>query len=112
MRVITLGLFDTLNATFGVKDKLRLFALKRDPPALFTRFIQHFVEVVQLFNMLHQRRILFTQILIALQHMPDFGIGQTRMGAHHRFIEFVAGQPTFCRDGHFTDHTQPVNLRV
>ncbi len=91
VRIVTLGLFDTLNAALGVEDKLRLFALKRDPAALCARLIQHFVEVMQLFDVLDQRRVLFAQLLIALQHMPHLGIGQTRMRAHHRFVELVAG---------------------
>ena len=91
VRVVTLGLFNTLDAAIGVEDKLRFFAFKRDPAALGTRLIQHFIEVMQLFNVFDQRRVLFAQFLIALQHMPDFGISQTRMRAHHRFIEFIAG---------------------
>ena len=91
VRIITLGLLDTLNATLCVEDKLRFFALERDPAALFACLIQRFVEVMQFFNMFDQRRVLFAQILVALQHMPDLGIGQTRMGTHDRFIELVAG---------------------
>ncbi len=42
--------------------------------------------------------------------MPTFGIGRDAYGSHHRFIEFVAGQPTFFAEMViFTDHTQPVN---
>src|SRR5690606_41822239 len=46
MGIVTLGLLNTFNAAFSVKDELRLFALKRDPAALFTRLIQRFVEVI------------------------------------------------------------------
>ena len=91
VRVVTLGLLDTLNTAFGVENEFRLFTLKRDPAALFARLIQRFVEVMQLFDMFDQRRVLFAQILVALQHMPDLGIGQTRVRAHHRFVELVAG---------------------
>ena len=90
VRIVTLSLFDTLNAALGVEDKLRLFALKGDPAALFARLIQRFVEVMQLFDVFDQRRVLFAQILVALQHMPDLGVGQTRVRAHHRFVEFIA----------------------
>lgn len=62
VRIVTLGLFDTLNAALGVEDKLRFFTLKRDPAALFARLIQRFVEVVQLFDVFDQRRVLFAQI--------------------------------------------------
>ena len=89
--VVTLGLLNTLNAAFGVEDEFRFFALKRDPAALFARLFQRFVEVMQLFDVFDQRRVLLAQILVALQHMPDLGIGQTRVRAHHRFVEFEAG---------------------
>ncbi len=83
MRVITLGLFDYAFLTRRSALKINFaffFALKRDPPRFFfTRLSSTFVEVVQLFNMLHQRRILFTQILIARSICQTFGIGQTRM---------------------------------
>ncbi|MNP41688.1 hypothetical protein D3C76_1354040 [compost metagenome] len=91
VRIVTLRLLDTFDAALGVEDKLRFFALKGDPAALFARLIQHFVEAMQLFNVFHQRRVLLAQFLIALQHVPDFGVRQSRMRAHHRFIEFVAG---------------------
>ena len=90
MRVITLRLLNTLNTAFSIEDKLRFFTFKRDTATLFTRFIQHFVEVMQLFDVFNQRRVLLTQFLIALQHVPDLGVGQTRMGAHNRFVEFKA----------------------
>ncbi|MNE12147.1 hypothetical protein D3C80_1049300 [compost metagenome] len=91
MRIVTLGLLDTFDTTLSVKDEFGFFTLKGDPAALFARLLQGFVEVVQLFDVFDQRRILLAQLLIALQHMPDLGVGQTRMRAHHRFIEFVAG---------------------
>ncbi len=95
----------------ALKDKLRLFA--QTIPALFTRFIQHFVEVVQLSICFTSGAYCSRRSRIALQHMPDFGVYR-RGRAHHRFIEFVAGQPTFCRDGHFiaTIHSfrQPAGL--
>ena len=112
VRIVTLSLFDTLDTTLSVKDKLRLFTLKRDPTALFARLIQRFVEVVQLFDVFDQRRVLFAKILIALQHMPDLGIGQARMRTHHRFVELIARQTSLAGDGHFADHTQAVHLRV
>ena len=90
MRIVTLSLLDALNAALGVEDKFRLFALKGDPAALFARLIQRFIEVMQLFDVFNQRRVLFAQILVALQHMPDLGVGQTRVRAHHRFVEFIA----------------------
>ena len=62
--------------------------------------------------MLNQRRILLAQILIALQYMPDFGVGQTRVRTHHRFVEFVASQAAFRRNRHLAHHTQAVYLRV
>ena len=103
---------DEQTLRLSVKDKLRLFTLKRDPTALFARLIQRFVEVVQLFDVFDQRRVLFAQILIALQHMPDLGIGQARMGTHHCFVELIARQTSLAGDGHFADHTQAVHLRV
>ncbi len=39
--------------------------------------------------------VLLAQILIALQNMSDFGVGQTRVRAHHRFVEFVARLAAF-----------------
>ncbi|MNS91205.1 hypothetical protein D3C72_1252840 [compost metagenome] len=89
--IVTLRLLDTLDTTLSVEDKLRLFALKGDPAALFARLVQHFVEVVQLFDVFDQRRILLAQLLVALQHVPDFGVCQARVRAHHCFIEFIAG---------------------
>ena len=79
VRIVTLRLLNALNTTFSVKDKLRFFALKGDPAAFFTGAIQHFIKRMQLFNMLHQRRIVLTQLLVTLQHMPHFGVGQTRV---------------------------------
>ncbi|CSF26183.1 Uncharacterised protein [Shigella sonnei] len=67
---------------------------------------------MQLFEMLNQRDVLLAQILIALQNMPDFGVGQTRVRAHHRFVEFVARQAAFRRNRHLAHHTQAVYLRV
>lgn len=32
VRIVTLGLLDTLDTTLSVEDKLRFFALKGDPP--------------------------------------------------------------------------------
>ena len=91
MRVVTLRLLNTLNTAFSIEDKLRLFTFKRDTAALFAGFIQHFVEVMQLFNVFDQRCVLLTQLLVALQHVPDLGVGQTCMGTHDRFVEFKAG---------------------
>ena len=110
--VVALGLLNAFDAALGVKDEFRFFSFKRDPAALGAGAVQHFVEVVQLLNMLDQRRVLLAQLPVALQHVPDFGIGQARVGAHHRFIEFVAGQPAFRRNGHLADHAQPVHLRI
>ena len=112
MGIITLSLLNALNTTLGVEDKLRLFALKRDTATFGTGGIKNFIEVVQLFDVLNQRRILLAQILIALQYMPDLVIGQTGMGAHYRFVEGITRQTTLCRNGHFADHAQAVNLRV
>ena len=67
---------------------------------------------MQLFDVFDQRRVLFAQILIALQYMPDLGIGQARMGTHHCFVELIARQTSLAGDGHFADHTQAVHLRV
>ena len=76
MRIVTLRLLNALNAAFSVKDKLRFFALEGDPAAFFTGAIQHFIKRMQLFDMFHQRRIVLTQLLVTLQHMPHLGVGQ------------------------------------
>ena len=112
VRVVTLRLLDTLNAAFGVENELRLFALKGDAAALCARLLKGFIEGMQLFNVFYQRRVLFAQFAIALQHMPHLGVGQTRVGAHHRFVELISGQTPFGGDGHLTHHTEAVYLRI
>ncbi len=122
MRVITLGVRAS-NATFGVKDKLRLFALKRDPRALHALYPALCRGCAALQYASPAAHIVHAN-LIALQHMPDFGMGRTRMGAHHRFIEFwqpVNGRPlprwsfhrpyTACQPAGFSEHRPLEHLR-
>ena len=103
---------DALNAFFRIENKFRFFGFKGNRTALITGFRQRFIEFVQFFQVFHQRRIVFTQLFIPFEDFPHLGIGQTGVGAHYRFIETVTGKLTFRRNGHFTHHTQAINLRV
>ncbi|CAH0146439.1 hypothetical protein SRABI106_00342 [Rahnella aquatilis] len=110
--IVTYGRFDTLDTTLSIEDKFRFFGFERDTATFCTRLIQHFVHGVQFKQMLNQRRILLAQFRIAFDDAPDFVVCQTRVRAHHGFVEFRAGQFALRGDSHLTDHTQAVYLWV
>ncbi|MNH01568.1 hypothetical protein D3C72_1068810 [compost metagenome] len=72
--VVTHRRFDALNTTFGVKDKLGFFGFESDTATFSTRLIQHLVHRMQFFQVFDQWVIMLTQLLIALQNMPDLVI--------------------------------------
>ncbi|MNE50842.1 hypothetical protein D3C80_1454370 [compost metagenome] len=75
VRVITYRWLHALNTAFGVEDKLGFFGFEGDTTALGTSLIQHFIQRMQLLQVFDQRMILLAQFLIALQDMPDLGVG-------------------------------------
>ena len=112
VRVVAHGALYALDTAFRVEDKLRFFGLERDAAARLARLFQHLIHVVQLFQRLHQRCVLFAQLRVALQDIPHFVIGESRMGVHYRFIVFEAGQLACGGDSHLAHHAETIDLRV
>ncbi len=110
MRVITARSIRSMRRS-ALKINFASSPLKRDPRALHA-LIQYLVEVVQL-NMLHQRRILFTQILDRpAAYAVTLWYRSGRAWEPSPLHRICSRSADLRRDGHFTDHTQPVNLRV
>ncbi len=110
--VVAHGALYAFNTTFRIEDKLRFFGLKRDAAARLARFFQHLIHAVQLFQRLQQRRVLFAQLRVALQDIPHFGVSQTRVRVHYRFVVLKAGQLARGGDSHLAHHAEAIDLRI
>ncbi len=103
---------DTVDLALGVEDEAGLFALELHRTALMASMLERLVEVVELFDVTHQRLVLLTQLGIAIQDRRHLGVGHAGVGVHHRFVELVAGHAAGGGDGHLAHHAESVNLWV
>ena len=101
----------------STEDDPGFLGFKIDSAALMTGSQQYLVQRVQLLEMRQHLAVLAAQGLAfralgLLKHGADLVVGQPRMGVNHRLVELVIGHFAGFRHGHFTDHCQPVNLRI
>ena len=101
-----------VDLALGVEDEAGLFALELHGATLVTGVLERLVEVVELFDVAHQRVILLTQLGITIQNGRNLAVGHAGMGVHHRFVELVAGHAASGGDGHLAHHAEAVNLRI
>ncbi len=115
--VVAHGRADFGDLALVTEDDAGFLGLEVDCTPGVTRLHQHLVQVVQVLQVRHDLLVLFAQRLAltgtrVLEHAADLVVGQTGMRVDHAFVELVVDHLAGFVHGHFTDHGQPVDMRV
>ena len=97
----------------GSQAELDFGAFKIDRAALLASLGQLLVELVQAVETRHQVGQFGARIGIPFANrLPDPGVGQARMRAHHRLVELRRDHLAGAIDLHVADHAQAVDLGI
>ncbi|TXT23686.1 MAG: Uncharacterized protein FD134_2003 [Gallionellaceae bacterium] len=104
---------DALDLALAGKNHLRFDGLEVNRAALLARLQQHLEQGVQLVDMRQHGGKLTRRFAFRLgQHVGHLGVGQARVGKHHRGIEAVFPDFAPRADLHVAHHAQSLHFRV
>ncbi len=95
------------------QPKFHLGAFEIDRTALLARLGEHLVQLMQMLQLRHDIGELFARLgVLFADRLPHALVGEARVRAHDRRIEFRARDFAVAIDLHIADHAQALHFRI